>query len=77
MPVLAEIASPRNSAPQVHDLAVIPVAPAAHRALHLVAANERDLSAAGSVLLDLARKRQHEQPSALDVASHDQVAPCQ
>jgi DNA-binding transcriptional LysR family regulator len=46
---------PELTLARVHDLAVVPVAPAAHRALHLVPADERDLSAAGKVLLDLAR----------------------
>lgn len=47
---------PELTLPRVHDLAVIPVAPAAHRALQLVPADERDLSAAAKVLLDLARQ---------------------
>lgn len=69
---------PEITLPLVHHLAVVPVAPAAHRALHLVPANERGLSAAGNVLLDLARQRRHEQPPALDiVASPNRATPCQ
>ncbi len=70
---------PELMLPRAHDLAVIPLTPAAHRALHLVPADERDLSAAGNVLLDLARhRRRHQPPPELDVvASPDRAAPCQ
>lgn len=57
---------PELTLPRVHDLAVIPLAPAAHRALHLIPTDRRDLSAAGNVLLNLARERPHERVPALD-----------
>jgi DNA-binding transcriptional LysR family regulator len=59
--VLPELALPRK-----HDLAVVPVAPAAHRALHLVPADERHVSAAATTFLDLARASRHGQPSPPD-----------
>ncbi len=64
---------PELMLPRAHNLSVVPLTPAAHRALHLVPTNERHLSAAGNVLLDLARHTRHQQPPALDVARHDQA----
>ncbi len=48
---------PELALPAGHQLAVVPVTPTAHRALYLVPADERDLPAAGHVLLDITRDR--------------------
>lgn len=48
---------PELALPAGHQLAVVPVTPTTHRALYLVPADERDLPAAGHVLLDITRDR--------------------
>ncbi len=48
---------PELALPDAHRLAVVPLAPEAHRELRLLAANECDLPAAGHVLLNTARER--------------------